>query len=499
MKPDITTRAELIDALRTASELEHQLMAQYLFAVYSMKRYTWEGLDAVQLERVRRWSSSITLIARQEMEHLGLALNLLSSIGGTPSFTRPNMPQRPDYYGKAGIKLELTRGNLDTIKRFQRFEAPDPLTKKLKPEEPVSQSEARKWCRNKDEEVTSRAQLDTLLTSRAQALHAAPGKLGKLGKLGTSAPVLGFGWTSVQDLYEAIRAGFVYLAGTMGERNLFVGRPALQIFGGPTSPQHGTMNDLNQYGLDIIGVTDLASARQAITMILEQGEGISVNAAYLRWTHFCLFTGIRNDMEEHDLGELAARPVVRNPMTTLYPDVEQDEVTLLTNATTREVAKIFNDSYELMLLLLLYLYSDNVKTQAQVNALMDAAFFPLMTMFIRPLAEILTELPAFESAREKTNDGMRNAGPGFELNGDVLLFPALSATWDLFQERFDTIVRRYDELLRDGDPWIDLANQRESGHDKSRIWRRLVYMQSNMQRLATDWRSHWLNIGITTQ
>jgi hypothetical protein len=494
MTAEIKTRAELIDALRTASELEHQLMAQYLFAVYSMKRYTWEGLDAVQLERVRRWSSSITLIARQEMEHLGLALNLLSAIGGTPSFTRPNMPQRPDYYGKAGIKLELTRGDLETIKRFQRFEAPDSLTAKLKPEEPVSQKAANDWCRHKDEGVTSRVQLDSALTMRAQMVRAS-----SPGMLATSAPVLGFGWASVQELYEAIRAGFVYLAGEIGERSLFVGRPALQLFGGPGGPQApGSMNDLNQYDIDLIGVTDLASAKQAITMILEQGEGISVNPSYLRWTHFCLFTGIRQDMEEHKLGELAARPVVRNPMTALYPDVEQSQVTLLTNPSTLQVSKIFNESYELMLLLLLYLYSDNVKTQDQVTSLMDAAFFPLMTMFIRPLAEILTELPAFQSGREKSPDGMRNAGPGFELNGDVLLFPALDATWDLFQERFDTIVGMYDQLLRDGDPWIDLPNQRESGFERSRIHRRLVYMQSNMQRLATDWRARWLNIGMTT-
>lgn len=497
MKADITTRAELIDALRTAAELEHQLMAQYLFAVYSMKRYTWEGLDAVQLERVRRWSSSITLIARQEMEHLGLALNLLSSIGGTPSFTRPNMPQRADYYGAAGIKLELTRGNLDTIKRFQRFEAPDPLTKKLKPEQPVDQKAARRWCKDKDETVTNRAQLDAKLTANAQAFHAASAT--KAGLLG-GAPVLEFAWGSVQELYEAIRAGFIRLTAELGERSLFVGRPSLQVFGGPSSPQYGTMNDLNQYGLDVIGVSDLASARQAITMILEQGEGVSVNASYLRWTHFCLFTGVRNDMEEHGLEELGARPVVRNPMTMLHPDVcPQDEVTLLTNPQTIQVAKIFNQSYELMLLLLLYLYSDNVKSQEQVNSLMDAAFFPLMTMFIRPLAEMLTEMPAFANPREKTKDGMRNAGPGFELNGDVLLFPALHATWDLFQERFDTIVALYDELLRDGDPWIDLAGQRETGFDRSRIWRRLDYLRSNMQRLAADWRANWLNIGITTQ
>jgi hypothetical protein len=493
MKPEITTRADLIDALRTASELEHQLMAQYLFAVYSMKRYTWEGLEPVQLEYVRRWSSSITLIARQEMEHLGLALNMLSAIGGTPSFTRPNMPQRADYYGKAGIKLALTRGNLDTIKRFQRFESPDSLTKKLEPEQPVKQSAAERWCSKKDE-IKSRAQLNAKLTAAATRMRSA-----SPGMLTTSAPVLGFGWASVQELYEAIRLGFENVAAAIGERNLFVGKPSLQIFGGPGSAQQqGSMDDLNQYDVDLIGVTNLASAQLAITMILEQGEGITANPEYLRWTHFCLFTGIRNGMEKHRLGELAARPVVRNPMTSLYPDVERSEVTLLTNTHTLLVSRIFNESYELMLLLLLYLYSDNVKSQTEVSSLMDAAFFPLMTMFIRPLAEILTELPAFKNPKEKSPDGMRNAGPGFELNGDILLFPS-NASWDLFQERFDTIVAMYDELLADGDPWVDLPGQHESGVEGSRIWRRLEYMRSNMQRLAADWRAKWLNIGITTQ
>jgi hypothetical protein len=168
MQRKISTRAELIDALRVASELEHQLMAQYLFAVYSLKRYTYEDLDPVQLERVRRWSSSITLIARQEMEHLGLALNLLSSIGGTPSFTRPNMPQKADYYGQAGIKLELTRGNLATIKRFQCFEAPDQLTKGLLPGKDVHQSDACHWCRHREEEVSSRAGLSAMLARLPQ-------------------------------------------------------------------------------------------------------------------------------------------------------------------------------------------------------------------------------------------------------------------------------------------------------------------------------------------
>lgn len=482
----ITTRAELIDALRVAVELEHGLMAQYLFAVYSMKRYTYEDLDAVQLERVRRWSSSITLIARQEMEHLGLALNLLSAVGGTPSFTRPNMPQRSDYYGKAGIKLTLTRGDLATIKRFQYFEAPEELLKSAT-DGVIDQEKAEAWCQRKAKEIDSRAALTKLVGAEAAERFAARAQ----PQLLTGAPVLSFGWKSIQELYDEIRDGFERLDGELGASALFVGKPSLQIFGGPSSPQHGTMNDLNQYGLDIIEVKDLPSARQAITMILEQGEGVRVNPGYLKWTHFCLFTQIRREMEVHGLGELAARPVVANPMTMRHPDVcPEDEVTLMTDPTSVAVARLFNGSYELMLLLLLYLYSDNVRTQEQVNALMDAAFFPLMTMFVRPLAEVLTEMPA--------GPGLGNAGPGFELNGDVLLFPMLWATWDLFQERFDALVRGFDELLRGSDPWIDLPGQREEGFTASRIWRRLEYMRTNMRRLAQDWRANWLNIGRTS-
>lgn len=483
MPQPITTRAGLIDALRVAAELEHGLMAQYLFAVYSLKRYTWEGLDPVQLERVRRWSSSITLIARQEMEHLGLALNLLASIGGTPSFTRPNMPQDLKYYGDADIELTLTRGDLETIKRFQRFEAPDELTADLPPGEPVDQERARRTCAGKDDSIGSREELTAHLLRKSAEMPL------------MGAPVLGFQWRSVQDLYLSILGGFEHLSATMGEKQLFVGKKWLQIFGGPQSKLYGapgSMNDLNQYGLDLIGVTDLATARQAITMILEQGEGVDVTPSYLPWTHFCLFTTIRQEMEEHGLGNLAARPVVANPMLMAHPDMHGTPI-ILGNPHSRQVAALFNGSYELMLLLLLYLYSDNVKEQEQINGLMDAAFFPLMTMFVRPLAEILTEIPAFD------DPARGNAGPGFELNGDVLLFPSGVEMWDLFLERFETLVDGFNALLPAGgaDPWIDLPGQREDGFERSRIWRRLEYIRSNMVRLCIDWREKWQNIGFT--
>ena len=47
---------ELIFLLTEASELEHMLMLQYLFAAFSLKTDADEGLTEEQLEAVRRGS-----------------------------------------------------------------------------------------------------------------------------------------------------------------------------------------------------------------------------------------------------------------------------------------------------------------------------------------------------------------------------------------------------------------------------------------------------------
>jgi len=534
-----------MDALRLAAELEHGLMCQYLFAAYSLKRYPYERFDGskkkkevlseAELERVRRWAMKVTLIARQEMEHLGLALNLLSSIGGTPSFSRPNMPQRLEYYGEAKIKLELTTCDLDTIKRFQKFEAPNGL-------DPDKPGEAKAWCERMKGGASPEQVYDAI--SAGEALEGAP-----------HVDLYGVPFQDVQELYEAIDRGFTEVSASIGEASLFIGKKENQIYGGPPSPLYGSMNDLNQYGLSLIAVTDLASARKAIRTIVEQGEGIKVPPSYLAHTHFCLFTEIRAEMEANRgrLATIGARPVVRNPMTRLQPDVTApaSEVTLLTNKDTLAVAELFNQCYEVMLLLLLYLYSDQVKTEDQQNGLMDAAFFPFMTMFVRPLAEILTELPAFAN-----NDPSTTAGPGFELAGDVVLFPNLEQTWSLFQERIDALVLGFrvitarralpspDESIEPvrpkwgwvpaHDPWLKLPSQQfeEVRHERKQLWNkvkqegttiqpdevasnagvgisfseraddppslpwlRLYYLRQNMERLASDWQQNWLNVG----
>ena len=462
MTIELTTREDLINTLHLAAELEHNLMCQYLFAAYSMKRSTSEGLSEVQLEKTRGWGALMTLVARQEMEHMGLVLNLLSAIGGTPYFQRPNFPQRKERYGKLGIKSELTRFDKETIKRFQGFEAPHP--------EPGPEFCATRGVAREDIRAL-------LLAPQVSTKRPAPAATAAAKGAQNRPPEIEF--TSVQDLYVSLAAGFVTVVERIGEKNLFIGDAKAEIWGGPGTPYgQGSMDDLSQYGLDLIQVVDLKSAIDAIVEIVEQGEGILAPPDYIEHTHYCIYTNMLHDMQDEKPGFDAARAVVRNPLTRMHPDITAPrEVNIITRPETREIASLFNLTYETMLLMMLFLYGSSPKTKQQRVDLMNAIFFPLMTMFIRPLSEILTQLPAFK-------DKKGNAGPGFELSKDVLVLPPPAEVWSEFQKHFDILAHRFDNL------WIYELRPADD-----EIVKRLRYMAENMRRLADDWRAHWKNVG----
>jgi hypothetical protein len=461
---ELTTREDLINTLHLAAELEHNLMCQYLFAAYTMKRSTSEGLDEVQLEKTRGWGALMTLVARQEMEHMGLVLNLLTAIGGTPYFQRPNFPQRKERYGKLGIKSELTRFSKETIRRFQEFESPHP---EPGPEFCSTRGLAR-------EDIRAQLLAPQVFTQRSALAQASAAKGGA-----QEAQPSEIEFTSVQDLYVSLAAGFVNVAGKIGEKKLFTGDVNAEIWGGPNTPYgEGSMDDLSQYGLDLIQVVDLRSAIDAIVEIVEQGEGILAPPDYIEHTHYCIYTNMLEEMQDEKRNFDAARPVVRNPLTKMHPDITAPgEVNIITRPETRELANLFNLTYELMLMMLLFLYGSSRKTKNERVDFMNAIFFPLMTMFIRPLSEILTQLPAFK-------DKKGNAGPGFELSQDMLVLPKPEDTWGEFQRYFDILVWQFDNL------WIYELRPADDA-----IVMRLRYMAENMRRLSDDWRAHWKNVG----
>ena len=120
----IRTRSDLIQALCDAAQLEHGLCCAYLFAAFSIKRRPEEGVPPHRLADLRTWESVLLLIARQEMEHLGIVCNLLTAIGGMPYLQNPTFPIAADRYGElTGVPLQ--RFSEETIQRFLVFETPE--------------------------------------------------------------------------------------------------------------------------------------------------------------------------------------------------------------------------------------------------------------------------------------------------------------------------------------------------------------------------------------
>ncbi|MGH3440157.1 MAG: ferritin-like domain-containing protein, partial [Sciscionella sp.] len=77
LPPDDHDLAWLQQALQAAVELEMATIPPYLCAMWSVK-----DLDSPVFSLIRN-------IVLEEMSHLGLACNMLTSIGGTPAINTP--------------------------------------------------------------------------------------------------------------------------------------------------------------------------------------------------------------------------------------------------------------------------------------------------------------------------------------------------------------------------------------------------------------------------
>jgi len=365
----IDTREELINALIEAAELEHGLLIQYLFAAYSLKRRPEEGISVEQVEKVREWGGAILGVARQEMAHLGTVCNLLTAVGGSPRFGRPNFPQAMEHYYPFDFQLE--RFTMTTLERFIRFEKPV------------------------DEAV--------------EALEGVAPNLPELDRVG--------------ELYRQIADGFrtLDLAYARSRQTLFVGPSEAQDADSWTQP-------IGKGGFNVVPVTDLASALAAIESIVLEGEGAPTDR---EGSHYDTFLDVHREYQ----AELAAdpdfdpaRPVVITPLTRTHRDSGPGPFTLLQEGTpTHDLAELFNHVYSTVLLMLMQFYDYGGETRAQ-RAGLQASIRQSMSGIIRPIAEVLTELPAGEGI-----DG--TAGPGFELYGELQVPSHLPSRWVVLRER----------------------------------------------------------------
>jgi hypothetical protein len=329
-------RDRLGDLLAEAAEVEHTVVCQYLFVALSMKRHPDEsGVSWAQLELMRRWEADLLLIARQEMEHLGLVANLLTAIGEAPHFTRPDFPIPSDYY-PVYDPPSLEPFGAGALQRLIRLEKP----------------------------ATPSA--DHLATIAATGLDLdAPTK------------------ASVGELYAEIRTLFQQLDGP----DLFIGPPSAQRdtleiipvpLRGISLPPNAAI-----YDVQFSPVIDLASAVAVIDQIVEEGEGSPASRAT---SHFGRLLEIAAELKataERDPGFRPARPVLKDPTRAR-----------ITNPDALAVFDLFEEAYETTILLLHRYFGQTDESAPELAGLQQAVFFPMMTTILRPLGEILTWLPA---------------------------------------------------------------------------------------------------------
>lgn len=376
----IENRSQLIYLLTEAAELEHAIMCTYLFAAFSFKNSTAEGITDDQLRRVRRWRRLIRGIAVEEMLHLGAVCNLLTAIGGAPHLRRPNLPISPRAY-PSGFQLRLAPFSLETIEQFVAIEEPDDVG--------VSHG-------NRERDLPS------LVRPRLSDIFASEREFNTQGRL-----------------YRGIEDGIVYLAQKYGERGLFIGHPDVQT----TAPSH--FDSLPQ----LAAVTDLPTALSAIKVIVEQGEGASRETPD---SHYSKFVAILQEYKEalsEDPGFQPARPVLVNPYALVPTDkIDTADLSFVDDPDTAEVCNLSDACYELMVQILGRLFVHAEESEEELQGLSRAAE-TLMIEIVGPLADALTTLPAGPSHPGKT------AGVSFRLSRGATIPTHKEAAWTVFCER----------------------------------------------------------------
>lgn len=212
----ITTREELHHYLYLAMQIEHATVPPYLMVLYSL--YPGTNLDAFHILRV---------IVVEEMLHLTLSANVLNAVGGKPDLTqRDFVPRFPTFLptGETDFMVDLGPFSRDTVDTFLRIERPGRAP-------------------NEESRLVRRSRSDTSL-------------------LGICPNDTQLQYYSIGEFYEEIARGLTYLHDKYG-KELFTGDPGKQI-----TPEYYYSG-----GGNAIAVTDMASAQEAIRLIIEQGEG----------------------------------------------------------------------------------------------------------------------------------------------------------------------------------------------------------------------------------
>ena len=337
-RPVPKTREQLWGVLFEAAEIEHNLMCCYLYAWFSLKQREDEGLSAEELGSVRGWGDEILGVAIDEMAHLAIVANLLSSLGAPAHFWRQNFPIAPGYH-PAGVVVKLAPFNPETLDHFIYLERPE----------------------GTDLHDASGFDPERLYQRKLNADRLMSGT---------------FDYDTVGELYASIEEGLRVLAAEIGEDALFVGGEAHQV------------------GPDVVSLPNLVAIRcldtaiTALDAIVRQGEGSDASEERSHYQRFLAVRDAYRAMLADRPDFRPARPAAHNPVMRRPPN--PDGRVWIDSEPASSLVDIGNAIYNHSVRCLAMAWS-GVPGTAQ-RALVDAAI-ELMTI-LSPVAQRLTELPA---------------------------------------------------------------------------------------------------------
>jgi len=356
----ITPKEDAIGLLQLAAEVEHALLAQYLYLAASI-----DGSGGSDSKSARR---AITTIAIQEMGHLVAVQNLLLAIGGRDAH----------HLGRDALRASSDRNPLPLVLEPLNHAA---LAKYVTVERPdkIADPELEKRVTELEQEAQTSAQV-------------------------TPHPVVSL-YAAIYWIFQPsdrpfdpfhLPADHFVRGGHLTPAD-FLDRVIIDQFGS-TSNEWAGFPDLT---LDV--VHDAAEACHLLNRIMVQGEGAAGSADV---SHFTRFLGVLDAFEANRLKTL---PLCRTPRVQDQPSPEDPHATAITHPYTELWGRLFNLRYTHLVFTIGHTLSLAVDDSDR-DALSKLAL-TLMRPGLSALIQQLTRLDIDTNASSK-------AGPPFGLLDD---------------------------------------------------------------------------------
>ncbi|NMO16530.1 hypothetical protein HPC49_07760 [Pyxidicoccus fallax] len=402
LPPEFSWHDYAVLLLHIAAEVEHALMAQYLYAAYSLGG---PQVPAKHRERVRHWQEVVLGIAKEEMGHLITVQNVLTLIGAPLNLDREDYPWGAQFYPFEFTLEPLTKNSLA---RYIYAEMP------------------AGWDTDEAKEIKKRALQGS---TGQQPLHRVGELYDRMQKiLANPEYVRDADFQPATTTFQASwdEWGRGYMRGARGQA---------------TSPERQRTPDVI-----IRPVSTRDEAVEALAAVGKQGEARFYDEDDSERSHFRRFLDI---YREYPDGEWTpTRPVPLNPKTVMDLNANRvvrtakargaapaRESTVITHPESVTWAHLFNVRYRMLLVYLSHAYQLAGAT-GQGDALTPRGLIINRTfgeMYnVRALSHILVDLPLDESGSGAV------AGPTFEMPYTLDLPDKEPDRWRLHRDLLET-------------------------------------------------------------